>query len=327
MYKYHEIKMVHLEITSKCQASCPMCTRNIQGGIENPWMELSEISLEEFKEWFPVDFIKQLERLYMCGNTGDPVVAKDTLKIFKYLRETNPNIVLSMNTNGSARPLHFWQDLAKTGVNVRFGIDGLEDTHHLYRIGTDFNKIIENAKAFIEQGGYASWDMLVFDHNKHQVSTCEQLSKDIGFKEFIIKNTSRFKEGYHPVLKKDGTTSHILFPSIKSKEITKSVVEYKVEENREIHCKVQSEKNLYINAQGHVAPCCWLDFLGVPPMGFAFVDYKDKGFIPPDLKSNTLQEIFDSGFFDKIESTWNNSPLRQCSKQCGKVDKFNEQFK
>ena len=108
MYNLSEIKKVHLEVTSKCQASCPMCARNIQGGIENPLISIIEITLEQFKEWFPVNFIQQLDRLYMCGNLGDPIIAKDTLPIFEYLRITNPNIELSMNTNGSAKGWDFW---------------------------------------------------------------------------------------------------------------------------------------------------------------------------------------------------------------------------
>ena len=32
MYNYSEIKDVHLEITSKCQATCPMCPTRIGGG-------------------------------------------------------------------------------------------------------------------------------------------------------------------------------------------------------------------------------------------------------------------------------------------------------
>ena len=133
MYNLEDIKSVHLEVTSKCQASCPMCARNIQGGVDNPFMTVTEITLEQFQEWFPVGFIKQLDRLFMCGNLGDPIIAKDTLKIFEYIRAVNPSISLSMNTNGSARSWHFWKGLADTGVHVRFGIDGLIDTHNLYR--------------------------------------------------------------------------------------------------------------------------------------------------------------------------------------------------
>ena len=39
----------------------------------------------------------------MCGNLGDPVIAKDTLEVMDYFREHNPNIWLSMNTNAGAK--------------------------------------------------------------------------------------------------------------------------------------------------------------------------------------------------------------------------------
>lgn len=326
MYQYSEIKTVHLEITSRCQASCPMCIRNINGGVDNPWLKIDEITLEQFKQWFPIPFVQQLERLYMCGNTGDPIVAKDTLEIFKYLREHNPSIQLSMNTNGSAKTKDWWIELATVRVKVRFGIDGLEDTHSLYRIGTDWHKIMNNASAFINNGGEAVWDMLVFEHNEHQVLACEELSQQLGFKEFIVKHTSRFKEGKLSVLDKEGKTSHILWPSSKSKDFTKKFLEYKIEENKEITCKVQQEKSLYVNAHGEVSPCCWLDFQASPPMNPDLVDFKDKKFYNLSLKDFSLEEVFNKKYFDQIEDTWTTCPLRKCSKECGKIDKFKEQF-
>jgi MoaA/NifB/PqqE/SkfB family radical SAM enzyme len=329
MYNLNQIKAIHFEPTSRCQASCPMCARNFQGGIENPFLILEDISLDQFKKWFPKKFISQLDRFYMCGNVGEPILAKDTLEIFEYIRTVNPNINLGMNTNGSARTVDWWKRLAKVFDNkgyVRFGIDGLADTHKLYRIGTDWNKIIENASAFISAGGLGIWDMLVFDHNKHQIDECEKISKDIGFKEFAIKHTSRFKEEHIHVLTRSGKTSHFIYPSDRSKNFTKDFSNYKIEENRTIHCKVKQELNLFINAHGNVFPCCWLDIDALPPMSLSRVDYLDRGFQIPSLNKMSLEEIFDSQYFDLIEKTWNENPLRECSKQCGKIDKFNAQF-
>lgn len=326
MYKLADIRTIHFELTNKCQASCPMCGRNIQGGIDNPWLEENEITLEQSKQWFSDDFIKQLDTILMCGSFGDPIIAKDTLEMCKRFREVNPTINLHMNTNGSARTVKWWKELAQAGVRVRFGIDGLEDTHHLYRIGTDWNMIIKNAKAFIEAGGEAIWDMLIFEHNLHQVEACEQLSKEIGFKEFVPKHSSRFKGGFVQVLTKDSKTSHMIFPSVRSKEFAIEFMEYKVEKNKEIHCKVKDSGMMSVNAHGEVTPCCWLDFAADMPMGFSHVDYNDRGFITPSLHKHTLDEIFDSGYFEAVEATWKDKPLRQCSKQCGKYDKFAAQF-
>ena len=52
---------------------------------------------------------------------------------------------------------------------VWFAIDGLEDTHSIYRQGTNWKKIIDNVMTFVDAGGKARWDMLVFQHNEHQV--------------------------------------------------------------------------------------------------------------------------------------------------------------
>jgi hypothetical protein len=300
-----------------------MCVRNIQGKVENPWLDINEITFDQFKSWFSIDFVKQLNKLYMCGNTGDPIMSKDTLEIFNYLRENNSTMELSMNTNGSARTRRFWEQLAELNVRVIFGIDGLEDTHSLYRIGTDYNKILENASTFIRHGGHAEWHMLIFEHNKHQVGACQHNADMMGFKQFIAKNTSRFRDNQLNVLDANGKTTHILYPSDKSISITK-----KLEDNSPctINCKVIKDKGLYIAANGLVSPCCWLDFNGINIANPSIVDFKDKGLAHPDLNINTLQEIFDSSFFNDIENTWVNDPLRQCRRQCGKVDKFNEQF-
>jgi len=327
MYKLDQIREVHLELTSKCQASCPMCPRNIQGGIENPWLVENEITIDQFKQWFPVPFIKQLDKLFMCGNLGDAIVAKDTLKVFQYLRENNSSIHLGLHTNGSAQSDKWWTQLAIANVEVTFGIDGLADTHALHRIGTNFDKIISNANAFIQAGGSARWHMLVFEHNKHQIDECEQLSKELGFVEFTQKNSSRFRGDYMPVLTKEGKTSHRIYPSERSTSISKKLFSIKLEETKQIHCKAKQTTSLYIGADGSVTPCCWLDYSGTTPDSFSMVDYKDQGFENPNLNTQSLEEIFESKYFDRIEETWTNKPLRECTKQCGKVDKLNEQFK
>lgn len=323
MYRLEDIRDVHLELTTKCQARCPMCPRRINGGPLNPLMTLDEITLEQFKDWFPVNFIKQLDSLFMCGNLGDPIIAQDCVKIFQYLRETNPSIRLSMNTNGSARDQQFWKKLAELNVNIRFGIDGLMDTHSLYRIGTDWGKILDNAQHFINAGGEAIWDMLVFKHNEHQVDSCQELSKKIGFKKFQAKHTSRFKEGKFNVIDESGKTINILYPTYLSKTFTSKVINIIPDK---IQCKAQKYQQIYISANGGISPCCWLDMSWQLPNQDNRINFMDNVGEFPNLNKNSLEEIFNSDFFNKIETTWSNEPLIECSKQCGKFDKLGAQF-
>ena len=155
MYDYNGIKIVHLEMTERCNAGCPQCGRNINGGETNPYLHDRELDLGSVKKIFPESFVKQLNHIFMCGNYGDPIVAKDTLEVLRYFRSINQNIRLSMNTNGSARTVDWWRDIAevlKPNGYVIFSIDGLEDTNHLYRRNTNWEKIISNVNAFIEAG-------------------------------------------------------------------------------------------------------------------------------------------------------------------------------
>ena len=266
MYNLDQIRIIHFEVTSKCQARCPMCPRRLQGGPMMPWVDLQEITLTQFKEWFSVPFIKQLDKFYMCGNLGDPIIAKDTVPIFNYIRSLNPNIHLQMHTNGSARDKKFWEDLAYLDVIVVFGLDGLEDTHSKYRINTDFNKIIENAKTFINAGGEARWDMLVFQHNQHQTEECEKLAYELGFKEFQKKDSSRFKDGKYIVLDDAGKPIDTLYPTDRSVSFIEKIEDAQSDTTPPISCNAKNANDLYIGANGAVSPCCWIDLEWLPPV-------------------------------------------------------------
>jgi hypothetical protein len=195
LYTYDQIKVVHLEMTDACNAACPMCARNINGGEDNPQLPNTELSIDDIKKIFEPRFIQQLDRLYMCGNYGDPIAAKHTLEAFEYFRSNNNKINLSMHTNASAKRPEWWAELAQVMGRkgyVVFSIDGLEDTNHLYRQNTIWSKIMANAEAFISAGGRARWDYIVFAHNEHQVEEAEALANKMGFEKFQYKKSARF---------------------------------------------------------------------------------------------------------------------------------------
>jgi MoaA/NifB/PqqE/SkfB family radical SAM enzyme len=220
MYNLEDIKILHLEVTERCQAACPQCGRT---GVN---IKQAELQLEDCKKLFSIEFIQQLEVMYMCGNFGDPIIATDTLEIFEYFKSVNPNINLRMVTNGGARDTAWWEQIAKVVDVVTFSIDGLNDTNHLYRKNVIWNKVIENARTYITNGGYARWDYLIFEHNKHQVEDAEALADMLGFKEFVTKETTRGKA----------------LPKVP----------------KGVECKVQKERSIYVSAEGKVMPCCWI---------------------------------------------------------------------
>lgn len=359
MYKISQIKTIHLEVTQNCQASCPMCDRNQNGGKLNPHIDLSELTLEDCKKIFKPEFIRQLKTMYMCGNLGDPVVARDTLEIFRYFRQHNSDIWLSMNTNAGARDEKWWQDLAtiygRMGT-VIFSVDGLRDTNHLYRQGVNWDNVYRSMKAFIAAGGRARWDFLIFEHNQHQVDEAEELSKTMGFEKFVAKKTGRFisansenKETHQAVNLKGQETAELKKPDEKYQNSALKTQDNIINkygsmdayyDAAPIVCKVKDEGSLFITAEGLALPCCWTAGRmykwwhkdSKTEQIWDFIDTAG-GKDAINAKLIGLEAVFNSPIFDKIESSWSkkscsDGKLKVCSMKCGtEFDPFTEQFK
>ena len=359
MYRYEDIKSVHLEITQRCQASCPMCDRNMNGGADNPHITNAELSLEDCKRIFQPEFIAQLDTMYMCGNLGDPIVARDTLEVFRYFREHNPNMWLSMNTNAGARDEEWWTNLAtcfgRMGA-VIFSVDGLSDTNHIYRQGVNWTAVERAMHSFIDAGGRARWDFLIFEHNQHQVELAEQISKQWGFEKFVAKKTGRFvtasskkKESHQAVDRKGNETAELKKPDAKYQNKALSKQDMLIEKYGSmdayydvvpIKCKVKDEGNLFITAEGLAMPCCWTagrmyKWWHKDPKQEQVWDFIDQvgGKDAINAKKHGLRAVFETGIFDNIEASWNtkgcdNGKLKVCSMKCGvEFDPFGEQFK
>lgn len=345
MYPYN-LKSLHIELTNKCQASCPMCARNHNGGRIRDSIKLTEITLEDFKNWFPIEFIQSLENFYACGNYGDPIIAQDCLEIFEYVRSVNPTIRLAIHTNGSARTEEWWTNLAKAmGDNsvVIFGIDGFKGQHELYRRGTSWDKIIENAKAFITAGGKARADSLVFEHNQDSVDDLKNFLLGIGFEDVNFKTTKRFygSEKFK-VEDKDGNTEYYLNAATSpqwKQEIrinlesirTPSAIK-KIKESVTIQPECTNLKQVYVDCFGNFLPCCWVgsdyidQYMLEEDSAFAFIRNSmvtetkqlldDIGI--PNLKDNNITKVLSqSRLWEKLHQSWEskNKPI-VCIKTC-----------
>lgn len=237
MYNYKDILHIDLEMSSLCNAKCPVCNRRQWGGIKNTTYKETYLSLDRFKSWFDKEFISQLYSMQMCGNYGDAMTNPDLVPILKYIREINPKIVFTMNTNASGRDENFWTEMGKlfsiNNSTLTFSVDGLEDTNHIYRRGTHWQKITNAMNWFIKSGGTAIWEYLVFKHNQHQVDEARELASKLGFSQFYAKEplgfikeeTVKGKKRYSDwmrVNKEDGEVQYYIEPKdarLSTKEI------------------------------------------------------------------------------------------------------------
>jgi len=333
MYQISEIKNVHLEISSRCNAACPLCPRNFYGYPYNDGYIEHDMTLTEAQTIFAPDFVKQLNSVYVNGNFGDAVMNSETVDIMQYLRECNKDLIIIISTNAGARDRNFWQNLAQLNVQVQFCIDGLEDTHSLYRQNTLYSTVIKNAQIFIEAGGTATWKMIDFNHNLHQQAEARLRSQEMGFKNFELIDQGR---NTGPVFNKNQQLVHVLGkPAVTEFKVlwkTRTQDEVLLEDiindriEKPISCQVQKQKSIYISSTGDVFPCC---FLGFSPKTYGHGVYHAAAngqFRDHVQKNNALEHSLTEciQWFDHVVESWNIPDFKQgrliiCNDVCSSV--------
>ena len=348
------IEKLEIELTTRCNASCPQCSRNYFGGKVWPSLPIVDLKLDVLKEKLNKLFLSNLKQINLIGTYGDPCIYKDLISVIKWIHEsTDAKIVIS--TNGSLRSTEWWHKLGtilRSQDRVMFGIDGLENTNHLYRRGTDFKKIIANMTAFNNAGGKSIWSYIAFQHNEHQIDEARKLSAELNCHGFAVKPTNRFINKQHklvenfPVVNKNGKAIYWLTPPTNAKYINPGYKNYKIAnegpsdydnylKNTQIDCMVVKSKWFVISAEGYVFPCGWLQdrLYGYEaeshPDRQRLLDLIEKsgGFDNIDIHHTSLDNILNGEFFKNIKESWTNkNRLDRCANQCGANNLFNASY-
>ena len=334
-----EIKSIQLDHTSRCNLLCPQCARTTHTNEVNPRLEMRDLTLSDYETIF-TPFIGKNIHIMHCGNYGD-VIASPTFDETHDWCVANGFQRITIMTNGSARKPEWWAKLARKDPYIVFSIDGLEDTNHLYRVNSNFSKIIANLKAFTDAGGRARWDFLVFEHNYHQVEEAKTLAKSLGVLEFNVKNTTRFvtESGYKKeFINKKNEAVVDRKDNVIIQDYTSIVRSYGTFEEyirlTPIKCKYQIEKRYYIDFNMKLWPCCWVGapyLFHLPNSQTIDIDKVTSKFGSEfnrlDLHGwdNVLNHEFYTSY---LEQTWNPGKDRiyTCGRTCGDKYEFSSGF-
>ena len=329
MLKLADICQIQIELTTRCNARCPMCMRNYRGYDYNGGYPETELTLDNIKHILKPDFLQQLSKgISFNGNLGDFASARDAVEIVEYIAEHN--VPVRINTNGSLRNSAWWSRLALPGVTVGFAIDGMSDTHKLYRQDTDWHRVIEHAQALIDAGGRAVWRFVPFDHNRHQEQECRKMAREMKF--FGFENIYDGRDT-GPVFTRDGEFSHYIGPTppgdrpppiqaLIESHVTwydaKTYRSHKDVPNLSIKCIHKQNREIYSAADGSVYPCC---FLGFYPHTMSHPGNKELA--PLVQENNALQYPLEHclEWFESIEQAWSKSSIAegrpyQCVSTC-----------
>ncbi len=348
-----EVKQVELEITSYCNAVCPGCPRTIINNNPNKILPLNNITFLNLKNWMPCVKILNPKNWKFSGNLGDPIVNPDLLNIVEFLSKNYGNNI-HIHTNGGVRKYNFWKELAKLSkygkennkfnLIVRWAIDGLENTNHIYRVNVNFDSVMQNLETYLKWGGLAEWHFICFEHNEHQLNEIKDLAKSKNMK-FVLRKATR---NYQPYVNKENIVinNSVKIQHNKTDIYKKLSNAYKGVINKSnstcskkykeildtystsVKCMHLKQKQIFIASNQTLWPCCmlWDELIQK--------NNKMENSLPintnwNNLEKFTMQEILTSDYYKNIDQLWNKNNSKftpRCVKSCAEQGKFATQF-
>lgn len=306
MLTIKDIKALNIEVSSRCTARCPFCSRLQKVRPYGSHL----ISFKEFKK-LPLELITRLRRVTFAGNFGDFSTNPDVIKICSYLKSHNPKILLGGDTNGMVQPSNWWAKLGESFQDgeLIFSLDGLEDTHSLYRVGTKFSEVMTNLSSFIKGGGAAHWKFIVFKHNEHQVAEAAKLAEEIGCKRFLAISSRDYNDQLLAPVKTVIAVKRDLFKSYGGADTFSG-------------CKPVDKGSIYIAADGTVHPCCFAHCMYITEHNnlFTFIlPLIERNIDKINFKTNSLESILAGEYFQETVAI---APTNSyCHMKCSKHKK------
>lgn len=185
----NDFERVEFNITTHCQAKCPLCPRTIE--LNSRKFPLSHMPLKNFKLFIQPLINSNIKTIELCGDFGDPFTHPHLELFIDYA--INSGFSVEVATNGGLKGPEFFSMLGtkfKHKLRVCFSIDGISsETNSIYRIGVDFQKAFSNLTTFHKASpGNAFWYFIVFKHNIHEVHDVLKYCARVNLKVKILIN-------------------------------------------------------------------------------------------------------------------------------------------
>jgi MoaA/NifB/PqqE/SkfB family radical SAM enzyme len=259
------LRTLQVELSTICNALCLGCVRTDTTNYNRQRITIPKakyIDIQIIRDIAVSIAGKNLRRIEFCGNIDEPLVHPDLVPLLRGLFEDRPDLQISIHTNGGIsdekKYLEISQILSRfaPGSNMRFSIDGLEDTNHIYRQHVRWGKLFNNLKAAISGGAPVIWQYLVFPWNQHQVEEAATLAKDLGCSDFWIR----------PDRSLASATGLERINEFKKRDLVKqanpgklsNLKKYVSLKGKPIECSFRNEGMLFLSWEGKVWPCCFI---------------------------------------------------------------------
>lgn len=191
-------KSLNIDIGFRCPLECPRCQRQRQwrnNGLKVPGRDLTLEEIDKISDFYN-DF-------RFCGQLSDPVHHPKFSKILEMLRKKN--VRCEIHNAASAKSKEYYIKCFKANPDAEwiFGIDGLPEESHMYRVNQDgeklFNIMVESKKYLKNK---PIWQYIVFSYNETHIEQAKKLAKKVDV-PFMLIQSSRWEGDDDPLKPKN----------------------------------------------------------------------------------------------------------------------------
>ena len=189
-------KKINLDITHRCPLECQRCQRFLRFTSKGLKVPGKDLAVKDFQK-----IINHFSHINFCGQVSDPVHHPKFITFLKMLYEQYKTVSIHHAT--AAKPMHWYEKAFETHPSALwwFGIDGLPNESHIYRINQDGEKLFEIMKlAATILYQKPIWQYIVFNYNEDHIEEARKMAKDAGVK-FMLLYSSRWlpvNDSYRP---------------------------------------------------------------------------------------------------------------------------------
>jgi len=196
------LRLIEISFTTYCNANCPLCARTDKTtGKKKDSVPLWHYDIVKFK-----NLVDQLDGtavngVSFCGDYGDPMMHPHIEEAMDYVILSKGKMV-QVDTNGGVRDHTWYKKIAEKyngHLYINFSIDGFDQTtNNIYRVDVDFEKAKLNCTTFAKHNtwpGNCNWQMLIFNHNYHQIDDVAEYCEANGIR-FDFKLNKRHWHRY-----------------------------------------------------------------------------------------------------------------------------------
>ena len=199
MYKQNFLnrRELSIDLSHRCALECPRCQRQFAFRDQGKKVPGRDITMDEIKK-----AAKFYNYFNFCGQLSDAVHHPQFIEILEYCNKKN--IGVEIHNASSTKSKEWYIKAFKANKNARwvFGIDGLPEQSHNYRVHQDgvklFNIMLE-ARKYLKQKPH--WQYIIFGYNENNVDKAIQIAKDNNL-VMILLNTSRWQSLNDPLMPK-----------------------------------------------------------------------------------------------------------------------------